>query len=198
MKNKKGFTLVELIGVIIIIGILSIIAISVFTNDLNEFRDDYYTNLERTITQSGKEFFTDNRNFRPTNILYAQKVSIDTLEKQGYIGSIVDYNNDKCVTADNIDSNYVLVIKKGRSDYEYHACISCINDDFSTLEDKYCDPIWLDGSTVEYGFSEEPNIYVYKNATRDELREKLEINVSVVKYASDGITILDSVDGKEI
>ena len=114
MKNKKGFTLVELIGVIIIIGILSIIAISVFTNDLNEFRDDYYTNLERTITQSGKEFFTDNRNFRPTNTLYAQKVSIDTLEKQGYIGSIVDYNNGKCVTEDNIEKNYILVIKKGR------------------------------------------------------------------------------------
>ena len=61
MKNRNGYTLIEIIGAIIILGIISIIAIAVFTRNLRGFRDDYYINIERTMIESGKEFFGDKR-----------------------------------------------------------------------------------------------------------------------------------------
>ena len=42
MKNREGFTLIELIAVIIILGLVLIIAIPFFTGSLKEFRNDYY------------------------------------------------------------------------------------------------------------------------------------------------------------
>ena len=62
MKNK-GFTLIEIIGAIIIIGIIGVIATVVFTNNLRGFREDYYTETIRSLTESGKEFFNDNRKY---------------------------------------------------------------------------------------------------------------------------------------
>ncbi len=42
MKNKNGFTLIEIIGSVIILGIISIIAVLTFGSLLKGFREDYY------------------------------------------------------------------------------------------------------------------------------------------------------------
>ena len=69
MKNNKGFTLIEIIGTIIILGILAVITIPMFTKNLAGFRDDYYVNIENTVKNSGNEFFNDNRKYRPNRYL---------------------------------------------------------------------------------------------------------------------------------
>ena len=68
MKNRKGFTLIEIIAAVIILGIISIVAVVTYTSSMREFRDSYYTSLERTLVESGKEFFEDNRNYRPASV----------------------------------------------------------------------------------------------------------------------------------
>ena len=59
MKNRKGFTLVEVIGAL---------AVPLFTEQLNEFRYDYYENLASNFENSGREFFSDNRMYRSTSL----------------------------------------------------------------------------------------------------------------------------------
>ena len=44
MKNKKGFTLIEIIGAVIIIGIISIIAVITFTGNLRGFISSFFYN----------------------------------------------------------------------------------------------------------------------------------------------------------
>ena len=187
MNKEKGFTLIEIIGAIVILGIIAIIAFATYTSSLKGFRDSYYTSLERTLTKSGQEFFGDNRNYRPNGILLAQDVSISTLMSKNYVSKVVDYNGDAC---DN--RSYVMVIKEGREKYAYHTCLICGEDGYdNTQEDKYCDRTWLDPTKVEYGLGSIETIYIYKGTTREELKDLLELPVSYVRKDNDGNTLAE-------
>ncbi len=182
--NKRGFTLIEMIGAIIILSVISIIAYATYTSSLRGFRDDYYVEIVRTLEESGKEFFNDNRNYRPQTMLGGQKVSIETLKSNGYVDDITDYNGDKCGR-----DSYVLIVKEGKDDYSYHTCLVCQGDDFDNREDKYCDHAWLESTNVEYGLGTIEPIYVYKGTPRGELRSLLEVSISYIKRDSKGNVI---------
>ena len=96
MNNKKGFTLIEIIAVIVILGLIIIIAVPFFQGSLNVFRDDYYSELSNNINDSAKEFFKDNKLFLPNRYLDTQKVDLNTLNDQKYLEQVVDYNGKKC------------------------------------------------------------------------------------------------------
>ena len=88
MKKKNGFTLIEIIGAVVILGIIAIIAFATYTNSLRGFRENYYADTVRTMEKSGKEFFSDNRNYRPSKILNAQEVRVSTLQAKNYLNNI--------------------------------------------------------------------------------------------------------------
>ena len=192
MKNEKGFTLVEIIAAVIILGIISIVAIVTYTGSMKEFRESYYSSLERTMVESGKEFFEDNRSYRPSAIFGAQKVPISLLESRSYIDNVLDYNGKKCDR-----SSYVIAIKRGKNDYIYHACLVCSEDTFSNIVDKYCDSSWEDSSLVRPSLEEMTDAYVYKNTTQEKLREKLKTPVSITKYDREE-NVIDSIRGDGI
>ena len=190
MKNRKGFTLIEVIGAIIILGILAVITVQLFTGSLNEFRDDFYDNMEDNLKISGREFFGDNRTYRPNGYLEATKVSINTLNSQKYIDSIIDYEGSEC----DKDS-YVMVVRRGKDNYEYHVCLRCPNDDFdNTVGNIYCDPSWFDTSKLGYTLGEINDIYIYKGTDKSLLEELTKIPVWNAKYDNSG-NVLDKVDG---
>ena len=190
MENRDGFTLIEVIGSIIILGILAIIAISLFTRELNEFRDEYYENLVSNLENSGREFFSDNRMYRPTGRLEAAKVSLNTLNSQKYIDEFIDYEGSECDK-----ESYVIVIRKGKDEYDYHACLKCQNDDYdNTIGNKYCDPSWFDQTTLGYTLGDVEDIYIYKGTDKKVLEDKTRIPVWIVKYDSAGNPI-ESIDG---
>lgn len=105
-----------------------------YRSSLNDFRNSYYSSLERTLVESGKEFFDDNRNYRPSTILSAQTVPISLLESHNYIDLVKDYSGKRCDK-----SSYVIIIKKSKNDYLYHTCLSCSEDSFTNVSNKYCD-----------------------------------------------------------
>ena len=184
MKKRNGFTLIEIIAAIVILGIIAIIAFATYTSSLRGFRDDYYESLVRTTEESGEEFFNDNRNYRPNKILYAQKVSIGTLEAKNYINKVVDYNGDACE-----ESSYVLIVKEGKNDFSYHTCLICQKDNYDNTEDKYCESSWLDSERVKYTLGDIDDIYVYKGTTKEELKDKLKLPVSYTRELDNGGTI---------
>ena len=192
LKNK-GFTLIEIIGAIVILGIIAIIAFATYSSNLKSFRGSYYTDLSKTLEKSGMEFFDNNRKYRPTKILNAQKVTIGTLEEQNYISSIKDYNGDICS-----DQSYVLVVKEDADNYSYHACLICNKDEYdNTSSDMYCDETWLDPTKVKYGIGTLDNLFIYKQTTREDLMEKLTIPVSYVRENDSGVVLAERRGTKE-
>lgn len=57
---KKGFTLVELIAVLVILGLISLIAIPTVNNSLKKYRNSLYEDAVKNIEQAAKNWGADN------------------------------------------------------------------------------------------------------------------------------------------
>ncbi len=182
-NNDKGFTLIEIIGVIIILGIIAVIAINTYKSNERTFRKEYYSSLERTISDSGQEYFSDYRKYKPDSVLEARSVPLITLETENYIDKVKDYTGYEC----NKDS-YVLIVKEDKDNYSYHTCLVCEGDDYkNTEDDEFCDPAWLDNeSNIQYTIENFRDQYIYIGTSQDELRSLLRLPVSVVRTLSNG------------
>ena len=91
---KKGFTLVELMGVIILLSILIIIAVPAVTGVLKENKEKLYDSQIKTIETAAKNWASDEENLSklPTNGKCI-KVLISTLKEGGYLD--LDIKNPK-------------------------------------------------------------------------------------------------------
>lgn len=91
-KLRRGFTLVELLAVIAILGVLSSGVILSYSKYLKNAKERFYASQEDTVTLSGKEYFTDFRSALPENIGDKTAVDLDTLYSKKYLSRLKDYN----------------------------------------------------------------------------------------------------------
>lgn len=59
--NNRGFTLVEVLAVIVILGVLAAIMIPNVSKIISENKNDNYNNLKKSIMHSAELFISDNR-----------------------------------------------------------------------------------------------------------------------------------------
>ena len=78
-KNKKGFTFIELLSVIVILSILVTVGIATTNHFLSSAKEKYYKSQEDLITLAGKQYFTDYRSELPKEIGDKSSVTITTL-----------------------------------------------------------------------------------------------------------------------
>jgi len=146
-NNEKGFSLIELLAVIVILGLLVAIAIPLVSRQLNKFREDYYSKLETSIKTAAQDYVSDKRYIKPTKLLHPLIVKVETLEDEKYIDEVKDYLGNSC--DNNATSySYVIVVKTGEKTYDYQTCLKCSEDDYFTDtsgedENDYCNPNWL-------------------------------------------------------
>ena len=177
-NTREGFTLIEVIAVLIIIGLLVGLVVPTFMRYLKGFRDSYYVELEETVSKSGIAFFTDNREYRPVNLLESKTVKISTLISKGYISNVYDYADNTC----DLEESYVVSIKKESDKYVYEACLKCTGDDYESTN-TYCSSIWKDSGSIRYEMQKPLSSYnVFVGTSREDLREKLRVGVWVIKY----------------
>ena len=189
-NNKKGFSVIELLAVIVIVGLLVAIAIPVVNKQLNNFRESYYSKLENSIKSASQDYIADKRFAKPTKLLHSRIINVSDLEDEKYIDEVKDYLGNYCDSSDESYS-YVVVVKTGEKTYDYQTCLKCSNDEYATdtsgEENDYCNPAWLNTDDVEYEYSYDDSfMYVYYGTSEDKIKEQVGLTYNVVKKDSKG------------
>lgn len=77
-KNNRGFSLVELLAVIVILGILMTMAVAAYSRYKDKAVNQSYRTLSESAAEAAEEYFMDNMN--ATSVTIAELVSFDYLE----------------------------------------------------------------------------------------------------------------------
>lgn len=136
--NNKGFTLIEVLAVIVILSILMAIMVPSVGNIMKKNKEDNYQNLKDSIISAAKIYISDNRyqitvgNCDDSNkadiesinnvTLTDSKITIQTLANAGNLKTTSDGKilNPKDKTSLNLGNSYVVVkYQCDKKDYEY-------------------------------------------------------------------------------
>ncbi len=113
MKNK-GFTLVELLAVIALLGIIAIIAFPYVQNSITDSKENTYEEQVRTIEYAAKRWATDNSSeLSQTNPTYK---SVTFLQQNGYLTS----NSEILDPRDNTEMNGCVKITYDKEYKQYN------------------------------------------------------------------------------
>lgn len=124
---KKGFTLVELLGVIVILGIIAMIAVPTINNALNTSRDKAYDEQINTIENTARSYMSKNSLKLPSQTEGSKCcVSVNTLQKAGLLSSDdienPKYKKDSTDSEENFENfngSVIITFTNNKYKYEY-------------------------------------------------------------------------------
>ena len=138
MKNRKGFTLIELMSVVLVLSILLVIAVPSIMRYMKNGTLSYYRSLEKELKVAGVDYMETYRPLLPKNINHVSVVDLQELVDNKYIDPVKDEKGYLCTGQ--------VAIKKIKTDrYEYHSCLKC--GEYYESEEQECN------------YSEEDNVY---------------------------------------
>lgn len=112
---KKGFTIVELLAVITLLGILSLISVPLIETTITKNKDKLYKSQINTIREGAKIWAIHNNKILPKENGETLNVNLEILKSSGFVESkIKNPKNDKCFY-----NNMNIIIKRISNNYEY-------------------------------------------------------------------------------
>ncbi|MBQ6324056.1 MAG: prepilin-type N-terminal cleavage/methylation domain-containing protein [Bacilli bacterium] len=129
--NKNGFTLVELLGVVTLLGIIMLVAIPNVSKLIDKSKDSKKESNKKTLLLAGKSYMQANKTKLPKAIGENAKVDAQDLKSSGFLKEdLVDGNKVSCM-----DYSYVSVKKKSSNKYEYVPHLYCGSETPDELEE---------------------------------------------------------------
>lgn len=114
---KKGFTLIELMGVLVIIGLLSLIIIPVTTNIIKEQKEETYNMQIKSLILAAKNYGSDNLFYLPQTEDEYIYVTIKELRKGGYLDATTISSSSNQPLS---ECARIKITRKGQTyEYEY-------------------------------------------------------------------------------
>lgn len=126
-KDNRGFTLIEILAAVTILGILSAIAMVSVNKVIQKGKEQHYKTAEKQMELAGQSYVQQNRSSLPKAIGQKTKIPLSILISKNYIEPIKDYNEQEC----NENDSYVQIFKYSQSDYSYLPHLKC-NDVYET------------------------------------------------------------------
>ncbi len=145
-NSKKGFTLIELMAVIIIVGILSILSIGAITRFIAKSRQQKVVQNKKNIVMAAEMYLQSNRDLMPKMIGDHASVKMLDLRNANYLKE--DVSNEK--GEDCMKESFVYVFKLSDSDYSYTPHLYC-GDEKAPAEYVPASPYLVDHSVTNDG-----------------------------------------------
>lgn len=117
---KKGFTLVELLAVFIVLGIIAMITMPIVGNVIQTSKEKTYTKQLEIVKETARTYMTSHSAELPSTSGESKCVSIETLKKEGLLKNedIKDpkennkyFNGGILVTYDGVKYTYEYIEK---------------------------------------------------------------------------------------
>lgn len=128
--NKKAFTLIELLGVLVLIGIIMLIAIPNISNIIRSSRDNTIKQSAINIKKAGTNYFRNNPYISPMDNSKSKVLNIELLKENNYISKTTNLNGVffKVFIAEDVDVVEVLYEKNNNiestiEDFSFDKCI---------------------------------------------------------------------------
>ena len=122
-ESKKGFTLIELMGVIVVMSIILLVGLPTISNMMKKDVESTYERYLVELYAASESYFVENKDFYPALVAPGGQayVTIDELISEGYIRNVVtdpETNEDLPIETQvevtvNADYTYSFQIKKG-------------------------------------------------------------------------------------
>ena len=156
MKNDNGFTLVELLAVVTILGIILVATIPAVNRWINKGKNESLNSQKETLIIAAKSYSEDHSNVLPKTIGDSSKITAQVLKDKRYLKEdILNADKQSCM-----DNSYVEVYKNKRNSYKYSAYLYC-GDDPVPVPDPTSEDSFIPNIMVE--FSDKDNNVNYSN-----------------------------------
>ena len=192
-KNKKAFTMVELLAVIAIIGILAGVTIPSISKYVSSSKEEYKEDVKKTLTLAGKNYYSEHKSEQPQKDgIYIKQITAKELATQKYItGTFQDADQNDCT-----NQSYVTAVYETDT-INYYPCLICKENNYITTdkEKEYCNLV--DSTTPEPSKPDQPDT-PEKPEEKTNLECSLtdtEIEKGVLKTTINATTNKDSITG---
>ena len=117
MKKKNGFTLTELIGVIVLLGIIALIAVPILNKTIKNSKEKAYNAQVDEIVASAKKWGVTNNQKLPESKYETTVVTVTELIEAGFLeeDNILDPRDDSSLSSSCIKVKY----DKSKGEYSY-------------------------------------------------------------------------------
>lgn len=166
--KQKGFTLVELIAVIVIIAIVAMITSTIVTNKIEESEKKLYEVQKNNIIEASQKYMLENKNLDKYH-LNTICVYVSTLQEKGFLdqGEIIDPITKKdmaAIESENGTSIGVVKIKfnNDKNQYDYYYTESCSSNIVKPISDIILENETINVTDDKDGLYETTNEYIYK------------------------------------
>ena len=152
MKNDKGFTLVELLAVVTILGIILVATIPAVNRWIGRGKTESLESQKKTLVMATESYAQSNSKYLPKKIGESIDVPIKNLKDAKYLKEdILNADKKSCM-----ENSYVRIYQYSRTKYKYMAFVYCEGDEVP-VEDPVPKP------TIEITFSDKKGSTDYSN-----------------------------------
>ncbi len=115
LKKRRGFTLVEILTAIILLGILAIIIVPVIENTLKKTGDKLYEGQISNIKSATKNWASKNPYELPENEGETITITLGQLQEEGFIDKNIKNPKNK----EKFSSALKIIITKEKENFHY-------------------------------------------------------------------------------
>lgn len=141
--KSKAFTLIELLGVIILLGILGVVIIPKVGDSITNSKETAYITQEEQIKKAATDFIIDNMELLEE--MDTTTIKLGVLKQKGYLP--INIKNPK--TRKNISNESLITITKVENNYNIQVSIIDLDNVTENIDDN-SPIIVLNGNYIEY------------------------------------------------